>query len=72
MQVSVWYLGGMDGTVEMKELRKEKGVPEGTKWNGETEMPGSLGGAGRRGGHLRYKLICKGKKGHCCPPLPSQ
>lgn len=37
MQVSVWYLGGMDGTVEMKGLRKEKGAPEGTKWHGETD-----------------------------------
>jgi hypothetical protein len=62
----------MDGTIEMKGLRKEKGVPEGTKWHEETEMPGSLGGAGRRRGHLRHKLICKGRKGHCDPFLPTQ
>lgn len=43
MQVSVWGLGDMAGTVEMKGLRKEKGVPEGTEWDGETEMLGSLG-----------------------------
>lgn len=45
----------MNGTVEMKGPRKKKGVPERTKWDGEAEMPGSLGGPGRRGGHLRYK-----------------
>lgn len=64
MQVSVQYLGGVDSTAEMKGLRKEKGMPEGMRW--ESEMPGSLRGPGRRG-PLEAQVILEGKEGSLLP-----
>lgn len=62
MQVSVWELGGVAGTVEMKGLRK-KGMPEGMRRHGETEMPGSCRRAWGKGGPLVVQVDLEGKEG---------
>lgn len=55
----------------MQGSRRGKGLSEGGQWNGETEIPGSSGGPGRREDHLRHKLIRKGRHG-CCYPSPAK